>query len=259
MLCPTCGSPNEEDSAFCQCCGTGLAQDQASSTPAEPGTLKRLERDATPYVAFSNDEVGLQTDPWLDVQWDKHKNPIPEPLDHGISSSLRYSWLKLSMKGDAESNYREILNTKALSELYVTDSRVILSCKKWEESMIGLVSMVKTAGRVYGGHIRYEWLTEVRFRDEHGLLAFCEIRLSYKDAAGNIYMTEIDTRRRPTTEPANSILAKACRYRLAMNDTKTEEQIAFFTTPVFSQEDKWWVAAIPGSYPASAGQEFRPR
>jgi len=273
MLCPICGSTNDADSAFCQSCGVRLSQDQTAFTPAEPGTARRLERDAVPYVAFSNFEVGLHTDPWLEVQWDKHKNPIPEALDQEMPERMLHNSLELSMKDEHEANYREVLNTHARSELYVTSSRVILACRTWEEASISVVALAKhykVIGHVYGGHIRYEWLNEIRFWDDRGFIPACYVQLSYKDAAGNDYMTEIATGRgfgRPhPTDIATQVLTKACRYRLAMTDTKTDEQVDFFTrnaqTPQFSHapgDQQWWSIKIPGAYPASAGQEFRPR
>lgn len=159
-------------------------------------------------------------------------------------------------------------------EVYITNSRVVFQCDKYNTGdegwfgdpiSVGIATAIdrgvaafSRVGKAMIGHIRYEWLEGVRYELRTGIFAKDELVLFFENQ--NKYhwfilkfKRDVDVKRL-----AEEVFVKACAYRLAMDDKKKEEETAFFQNP---KEAKWQplkkgtggVVEMPNYYTAPTG------
>ena len=224
--------------------------------------------DSSPYTAIRRVDTRQPGDPWLDVTWDAKKDPVAETQDHGMPASIILLGVNLT------EGTREVLDTKAASLGYVTDSRVILCCKSWNESYLLAISAAKAVanrGNVFGGHVRYEWLKSIGYVSKRGLYSPARVTLRFVDVCGTEYATSLIPGRHnvfqsipSVSDIAHDILQKACRYRLSLHDDKNADTLAFYQKhsenpeiPASGDAIIEGTILMPQPYPAPTGQHFR--
>lgn len=223
--------------------------------------------DSAPYFAINEVAIEESTDPWSQVLWDKKKNPIAEVQDNGIPKHLTIEDVNLSSKDEV------LISTRVPSLAYVTDSRVILCCKTWNESIFTAVSVVKRALKrksVIGGHIRYEWLSTIGYVKKKAPFPKNYVILTFSDDSGREYSTKLSFpnvigKKTPSSyDIAHEILQKACAYRLTLHDDKSTDEVAFYHKHASSPEitpnadvKELSVITLPRPYPAPTGRELR--
>ena len=173
---------------------------------------------------------------------------------------------------------RDIIDTKVGASAYITDSRVIVCCKSWNESHFVALSIAKMVGNrnaVFGGHVRYEWVTAIGYSMER---SGANVSISWVTEEGKRHSTELRPVRTMATtfgasvlntgastlEVAHEILRRLCMYRLSLHDEKTPDELEFFQqhsrTPLISTRsgsEKAGKIDIPHSYPAPGGRGLR--
>ena len=115
------------------------------------------------------------------------------------------------------------------------------------------------------GQVRYEWLHLVGFRRKASMLTFEGLSLTYQDGE-SFYNTYLVFPKGTDTEfLANAVVKSACKYRLAMKDAKSEDDIEFFrkyseTGRIEPKAETRELSSIilPHCYRAPFGEEFRP-
>ena len=218
--------------------------------------------------------VGSQVDRYSYVGTDQNGQIIEEKWDNGLSHTVTATGVsfyryKTDIKKDGE-----IMVARSATTIPVcfTDSRVALLCSKYEEGTISWDNVAsdksdkkKTKGKALVGHVRYEWLYRIWYGRKSGLLSFDSVSLTYTDGDRNYQLIIIFPKGTDTEFLANEILHRACKYRLAMKDTKREDDIDFFRK--YSESGKIETSAdakepqsiiLPNSYNAPLGEEFRP-
>lgn len=149
---------------------------------------------------------------------------------------------------------KEILREKDKIKIkvYITNSRVVFLCEKYnvgdegwfgDPISVGIATAIERGVASHArrrkamiGHIRYEWLNAVRYNIKDGLFSKSTLTLFYvsEDRIHWLilkFKNEVDVERL-----AKEIFTKACTYRLAMEDEKTDEEITFFKNPA---DAKW--------------------
>jgi len=232
-----------------------------------PTAVPSATTSGVPYLAINEFDIEESADPWSHVMWDKKKNPIAEAQDNGIPKPLTIEDVNLS-SGD-----QVLLNTRVASLAYVTDSRVILCCKTWKESVFAAVSVVKWAFKrhsVIGGQIRYEWLSTIGYAKKKAPFPRNYVILTFSDESGSEYSTKLSFpivigKKTPSSQDiAHEILQKACAYRLGLHDGKSADELAFYqghasspAIPPNPDVKELSIIALPRPYPAPTGRELR--
>jgi len=139
--------------------------------------------------------------------------------------------------------------------LIITDARVVV-----------ISSVAGSDGDVIIGHVRYEWLRLVGYR-EKSLSKPNRIGMIYEDLDRTRYLVDIAIKSKTDVAAlANEILRRACLYRLAMTDEKPDKEVAFYTqystgrkiTPNSEPKKQTSSVEISRAYLAPGGQNFRP-
>lgn len=236
------------------------------------------------FRAIVIQDLGDHEDPYFFAGTDENGNTVEEPHDHGLSHKFTANAISVQMKRDGENTFKEILSDLSVElEMTITDSRVIYRCDKYDKGSRwsgGLTALAlnaaskaaanrRSAGKVLLGHIRYEWIYAITYihKPKKGLLNLgnMQVCVYYKDKENNTYYADtIFEGDSDTTHMANEILHRACRYRLAMTDEKSEKDISFFTKysteniTVNPNEKEQSTIIFPSYYPAPFGQKNRP-
>jgi hypothetical protein len=186
--------------------------------------------------------------------------------------------------------FDEVRDFNVFCELYVTNCRVAVRCKRYNKdshdspfaldflgifsSVLGMMADVwpriaelrERRRNAMVGHLRYEWLSDVGFTPEQGLERG-HVRLVFKNADGDeCYYDFKMLRGIDAGFVAHEILRNLGAYRLQMRDNKTPEEIAFLQEcasgtqrilPATSKK-RYAMIHIPGSYRYPTGQQFQP-
>jgi len=140
-------------------------------------------------------------------------------------------------------------------QLIVTDARVVV-----------LANAAEPDGSATVGHVRYEWLRMVGYREKSWSNHNC-IVLVYEDQNSARYLVQIVLKSKADVAAlANDILRRACLYRLTMTDEKPDKEVAFYTqystgrkiTPKFEPKKQISSVEFSRAYLAPGGQKFRP-
>jgi len=224
------------------------------------------------YVAIDLRKVKEPVDAFVDVQWNEDKSVAFERWDNsGPQNYVKVDGINLSVKRDGFTKYETILNGKTFKfDFYQTDARCIFRCKKWNSTnsaIIATANAIGRVGKVYGGHIRYEWLMGVGYRQKTGFLSSNGIQLYYKDEDRNIFCLEFDFKKQVDVQIiAHEILCRAALYRLAMLDEKGADETEFLqkhsVSPMIpaNQDPKLFsLIFFPNYYFAPTGADKRPK
>ena len=239
------------------------------------------------FVAIDITEIGDQSNPFIYPATDDMCNLIEEPWDGEIGYPTAVKGIVVSNHFAGESDYAKAMDTgDAKFDFYVTDSRVIMLCKKYDKgstwigfgaigataALVGTaVSKVRAAVRSKGtallGHIRYEWLFAVGYARKEGWLTDDLVQLFYQDSQGTGWFFNIPFPKGTDTEYiANKIMQQASKYRLSMNDEKSESTKRFLERyakgekiPQNGDSINKGLCFFPDNYFAPYGEEMRPK
>lgn len=235
------------------------------------------------FNAIIISEIGNQDQPFAYAITDDEGNLVSEKHDHGLSNVLTATAITVKKCANGVNDYVQTMHgTDIKIDVYVTDSRVAILCKKYDKGggwTGGLTALALNAGskilaahrrkgKVLIGHIRYEWLCDIAYQAKISWLTSDCLRIFYKDAEKNQWCLEL-TFKKGTDSAfiANDILRRASKYRLEMTDEKGEKETAFFAKystgsgkiPLTDDpKNKLSIIAFPNSYFAPKGEDKRP-
>jgi hypothetical protein len=201
------------------------------------------------FNVFCVTDIGDQSDSYAYPPTNDNCKPIEEKWDCGLKNALSLTGFGVEKKQRGENDYRDVFAVVDTNiDIYVTDSRIILLCEKYDKGgghwgvgvggvavalAANAVSKINAASRSKGkvllGHLRYEWLALVEYRRKSGWFGNDAIQLYYQDDERTWWLVSLSFNKgTDTTFIANNILQRACKYRLAMNDEKGEKEVEFF-------------------------------
>lgn len=205
------------------------------------------------FCAIDILEIGDQSKPFLYPSTDGMCNIVKEKWDNRLGNPVVAD--SIVVERELPGVYNPIKELELLEKLnlYITDSRVIMQCEKYDKgggwvgfSVGGAITAAainvgskmlaksRSKGTVLLGHLRYEWLLGIGYmqRKQTGWRAIVNhdsMTLCYSDDEGILWSITLVFKAGTGTElMANDILRRACTYRLAMNDEKNPECIDFF-------------------------------
>jgi len=226
------------------------------------------------FCAYRIALIGNQENPYYFAGTNQNGQIVEEKWDNGLNRVLKGSqWTFLKYKTDPKKDSKIIVSL-GLGDVsnYFTDSRVVTLNRKYDQGSISweFVSSDKSdkkkfKGKVLLGQVRYEWLHKIAFSRKTGVFSIDSVSLIYSD--GDSYYDSVIVLPKGTDTEflANDILHRACKYRLAMKDKKSEHDMEFFRR--YSESGKIGTPAdpketpsiiLPNSYYAPLGEEFRP-
>jgi hypothetical protein len=241
-----------------------------------------------PFEIFAIANYGDNESPFAYPVTDAQGQLVEEKWDNGLGNvltSTSYTMLAKT-KHQGQFQLKTVPNCALKFTLTVTDARIACLCDDYDfgdvrYSSLGtnsdLLNFVqrrrakkRSAGKVYLGHIRYEWLEAVGYKRKVSMNTNDELRFMYQDTERTTYILDFIFPKGTDTEfLANDILHRACRYRLAMTDTENEgrqKATAFFMQysvsgkiePDEDQKKYHSCITIPHYYFAPGGEKFRP-
>lgn len=149
------------------------------------------------YSAICIKAYGDRSYPEYYPQIDEKGYFVVEPGDNSASSAS-FTNLQLEQNGTTIFTSEHGLNGK----LFITDSRIVLMCDDYDSggflwignplitAIAGVASAAaaksRTAGTVLTGHVRYEWLSEVKAASDAILFGFTDemLTIDYQDPFG---------------------------------------------------------------------------
>ena len=202
---------------------------------------------------------------------------LEEPLDHGLELLGTSKHIDvISRSGGLE------LSGDLAIKIYMSRSRIAFYCEKYDKGSmysgfgIGAVGLVMTAvskanakkrseGMALAGHIRFEWLKGLSFDRKKSFLTDDSITFHYNDTdAGWCLLHFSFPKGTETDKMAHTIIKNACRYKLAMSDTKTSEQAGLLSAYCQGKRidpsvtGSGWKEEGLKAYQAPEGEEYRP-
>lgn len=165
-------------------------------------------------------------------------------------------------------------------DICITDSRVIFSCKNYDKGstwfstdiISGLaataidrgITHAMQKGKIYVGHLRYEWLRSVQFQHKTSFRTEDLLALTYVTNSKR-HTIVLGLKNGPDPEIlAKEIFNRACAYRLSMNDEKDDSLIDFYANPskaewvTLDNTDGKYVLMANWYFPPNGGIDFHP-
>lgn len=280
--CPACGQEAAKGTRFCAGCGAKFELTREEKK-AEERTLKE-------FPMFFLNEACEEAEPYLYVNLDEELNPIPESSD-GALNVYQLAGFDLSRSLDGEKGFSKVYdNISGDNYMYLTDSKLMIINKKYNKNEAGswvgfggisayLVAETLTAagkavkaaqrrGKALAGQLRYEWISNLRFKEKKGILSYPSIELYYKDLNKTTWCLTIYLKgdENVAFTFADYLLHKTAIQRLRMDDTKDEEMTAFLTKysdlnqhiPMPAAQGEFSGVKIPVYYFATKGKPFCP-
>lgn len=238
------------------------------------------------FQAVYISEIGSEQNPFTYAVTDSSGNLIEEKWDHGLSNVVTATSIRVSKKAPDKQKFECIIEASKLDiDLYVTDSRVAISCKKykkgggWYGTGIGgmmaalaidagskIIAAATSRGKILLGQIRYEWLYFLGYTCKTGLSGHNAVQICYKDKQKNIWlMTFLLKNNADAAFIANDILHRASKYRLEMTDEKSQKALEFYNKYLADGEitpdddpKKSSTITFPEYYFAPNGEDKRP-
>ncbi|MCQ2752031.1 MAG: zinc ribbon domain-containing protein [Coriobacteriales bacterium] len=198
----------------------------------------------TMYVTHFGEEVDKYAYPSISSDGDIER----EEMDGSFSRTDVANNIYV-VAGDDTSQYIEKIHIN----IYVTDSRVVLSSTDYIKGgtwistdlisgaiMTGIekgIAAVRRKGKMFIGHIRYEWLQSVAYIRQSGMLSKDSINLVYKSDDIQYRVKLSFKEYTDTSALAQKIVKKCIAYRLNMSDPKDEAEIEFYNKN--AHEPQW--------------------
>ena len=232
------------------------------------------------YRAIVVQNIGDNDFPYKYAGTDENGNTIEDEFDNGLNHRVMAKAIYIHQARAGESKLSTIAYYREINlEMTITDCRIIYRCDKydkgsqWSGGLTALalnaveraVANKKTAGKVLLGHIRYEWIKEILYREKSGFLNDSSIRIVYVDLDKNTYVIEtIFNKDTDIKFVANEILHSASKYRLTTNDEKNEKELLFLEKysnekiPEDPNPKEFSNIRFPYFYNAPSGKNIRP-
>jgi hypothetical protein len=240
------------------------------------------------FEIFTIANYGDKESPFAYPVTDEQGQLVEEKWDNGLGSVLTSTSFTMLAKTRHQSQFqlKTAPNCALKFALTVTDSRVACLCDDYDFGDVrysGLSTNAdvlnlfqrrrakkRSAGKVYLGHLRYEWLESVGYKRKVSMNTKDELRLLYRDDEGTDYVLDFAFPKGTDTEfLANDILRRCCLYRLSMTDTENENRqkgTAFlekYSTggriePDENPKEYHSTITLPYWYRAPGGEKFRP-
>ncbi|MDR0594444.1 MAG: zinc ribbon domain-containing protein [Bifidobacteriaceae bacterium] len=236
----------------------------------------------TEYRALYVAEYGDREEPFATAGLTDDGLLAPEDWDIGLQESFQVKQFDLQYSGNK--GWTSALAAEEIDiSVYITASRIAFWSPKYDKGsrwvgggVAGLavaltanaisaaVAARRRRGKALIGHIRYEWLSAVAFKDKK-FLSDKEIRLVYKDSDSTKWALDLVLPRRvDAMATAQWVTASAARYRLAMADQKDPEEtdalVALLSpSPLVPEGRDFAVYGFPTFYNAPfGGRKARP-
>jgi len=227
------------------------------------------------YSAIIVTPIGAQADPYVYAITDEEGSIIEEMHDHGLGNVVTATSIFFNMLPNGANSAKQIIQSLSIKlEFYVTDSRVVLRCEKYDkgsswsgglaalalDAASSIAAAARRKGKVMLGHIRYEWIRAISYSQG-------QIIITYIDTERNNWTLSLLFKRATDTEfIAHEILRRTCAYRLAMTDERDEKDEEFYKKyasggkipPSDNPKKSIPRIQIPVSYLAPGGKKFRP-
>ena len=191
------------------------------------------------------DLINSQAKPFIFVETDEQGNLVQEKWDRGLDDLVyASSYYAKIMPPGANSFTKDSYLEKVKLEVYITDSRVIFRCLKYNKRGIDIattplellynfgsraIAAQMRKGKVLLGQVRYEWIQQIHYRKKYNWLSKDTLMLVYTDTDKNMWSFEIGfTNGTDLPHLANNILKRASRYRMAMQGEKGEKEKQFY-------------------------------
>lgn len=238
------------------------------------------------YFAVKVMELHNSSEPFKRVATDEEGHFIEDEFDHGLDQKYMVRSLFLDRKRTKDTKREDIVRAEEIKiDMIVTDCRVIFRCDNYDKgdstwrggglSSVALNAYERTKGKIRSagksliGHVRYEWLLGIgyiaKLRSGFFHPAQYGLQFAYLDKNDSIYYLQVYFKRETdTAEIANDILHRAAKYRMAMQDEKTEEELTFFNQYAekliepSEKSDDFSNVKFPNVYSAPGGKEYRP-
>lgn len=239
------------------------------------------------FNAIDIREIGDQSNPFAFPATDNMCNLIEEPWDGRLGTPMNVKDVVVMNQHEEGSDYVKVVDAAdAKFDFYITNSRAILLCKKYDKgsvwfgigglgaaaALVGtavskISAAVRSKGTVLLGHIRYEWLMGVGYKRKTGWLDGDYVYLYYLDFTDTAWCFYLPfPKGTDTANIANKILQQACKYRLEMNDEKKESDVVFYEkhakgAKITPADDPKMMSQcfLPSYYYAPGGEEKRPK
>ena len=227
-------------------------------------------------------EIGYNEQPFAYAGVDEQGFIVPEKWDRGLDNVVTATSYCVRYKSENDQSFTQMAHSTDIRlETYVTDSRVIFRCEKYDKGggwyggpsalILNTGSKIMAAhrrkGKIMVGHVRYEWLNAVMFQHKLNWTLAESIKLLYSDNQRNTWVVELYFKKGIDAEfLANNILHRAAKYRLEMKDEKGAKEIEFFThnaqsgaiAPAADPKRQYSSIVFPNHYFAPMGEDKRP-
>jgi hypothetical protein len=173
-----------------------------------------------------------------------------EELDGGFGETIQVS--KVIVRRKVGNSYKNVTETNDISfQVWVTASRVIFYCKKFEKgggwmgwgvgglavaivanSVSAAMAASRRKGKALVGNIRYPWVSSVMFAPRNGMGTENQVRIAYVDGTDDS-RPECDVtfhieRHRDANRLARHIADRVIAYRYASGEEMEPEELAGF-------------------------------
>ncbi len=254
----------------------------AASTASE-GQKKKSWRGE--YCCAGIVETGPADDPFRVPAADELYRVIPEIQDHGLGEPLHATAVKVEKKAPGTDRYFEVMGGSNIElDVYITDSRVVFACEKYNKGnggrwTGGLTAIALNAvtrgvegrlrrGKILLGMVRYEWFAMLGYFRKVSWLTDERLLILYADSQKNLWRVLLTFKKQTDASlVAGDVLRRACMYRTRMTDELGDSEREFYdrflirgeTIPVSSDPDTASAVKFPTYYKAPGGESHRPQ
>ncbi len=175
---------------------------------------------------------------------------MSEPLDGGFGETIQVS--RVVVRRKVGNSYKTVTETKDLSfQVWVTASRVIFYCKKFEKgggwtgwgvgglavaivanSVSHAIAASRRKGKALVGNIRYPWVESVMFSPRAGYGTENNVRIAFVDGTDDTRpecdITFYIERHRDANQLARHIVDRVIAYRYASGEELDADELARF-------------------------------
>ena len=256
----------------------------AAPTEADVTAAPAKKKWSGEYCAVGIVETGPGNDPFCVPIADDSYHIMPEVQDHSFGMLLPATAVSVEKCPKDKDRYTQAMGgSNPDISVFVTDSRVVIACEKYNKGnggrwVGGLTAIAANAitrgvegrlrrGKILVGHVRYEWLAMLAYYRKVSWLTEEKLVLLYVDTQKTKWRVIITFKKQVNAaDVANDILRRACYYRTRMLDEIDEKEAAFYDRflnrgeliPQSEKPDGASSIAMPTYYHAPRGEEKRP-